>query len=102
MANSRYTSTETDKNENGDRVYNTTLYPDLNQNLEDDIFITTETGERLDILANRYYNDSSLWWVIAQANNIGKGSLYVEAGTRLRIPTNVSDVFNKLRQINDR
>ena len=58
----------------------------------------TFTGDRLDSLANDYYSDSSLWWIIASANNIHDAAFTVPDGTELRIPSNylkiVSD-FNK-------
>lgn len=52
--------------------------------------ITSREGDRLDILAGIYYNDGSLWWIIAAASDIGWG-LQVPPGTLLRIPS-VSDV----------
>jgi len=35
-----------------------------------DIFVTPKADETLHKLANRYYGDSALWWVIASANNL--------------------------------
>jgi nucleoid-associated protein YgaU len=51
---------------------------------DNDIFVITQLGDRLDQLAEQFYKDSSLWWYIAQAN--GLTSLRVESGTSLRIP----------------
>lgn len=65
----------------------------------DDIYIITTIGDRLDYLAYSYYNDSTLWWVIAMANNnITKGSLFPAPGTQLRIPLDISSI---LRLYND-
>jgi len=47
--------------------------------------------QRLDIIAGRAFDDSSLWWIIAAASGIGWG-LQVPAGTVLRIPDNLDDV----------
>jgi hypothetical protein len=47
-------------------------------------------AERLDVIAGRYYGDSSLGWLIAAASNIG-WMLQVPAGTRIIIPK-LSDV----------
>jgi len=58
-----------------------------------DTYIETITPERLDTLANQFYNDASLWWVIAAANSIGKGTIRVPIGAILRIP-NVTDVMS--------
>jgi hypothetical protein len=41
---------------------------------------------RLDILAQLYYNNSLLWWVIAQANDIRDPFMTIPVGTVLRIP----------------
>jgi len=41
--------------------------------------------ERLDTLAGKYYDDGSLWWVIAAASNIGWG-LQVPPNTIINIP----------------
>lgn len=46
--------------------------------------VITET-QRLDVLAGIEYGDSSLWWVIAAASNIGWG-LQVPPGISLKIP----------------
>lgn len=47
--------------------------------------VTLREAERLDILAGQEYGDSSLYWVIAAASDIG-WSLQVPAGTRILIP----------------
>ena len=51
---------------------------------------TLQEAERLDILAGKYYGDSTLGWVIAAASEIG-WVCQVPAGTYLRIP-NIDDV----------
>jgi len=48
-----------------------------------------QDGERLDILAGKYYGDSQYWWIIAAASGIGWG-LQVPPGTLLRIPNSLS------------
>ena len=53
---------------------------------DQDYYIIAREGDRLDNLAYEYYEDSSQWWVLAQANHLGKGTLIVPAGIRLRIP----------------
>jgi hypothetical protein len=49
-----------------------------------------QESQRLDMIAGLEYGDSSLWWAIAAASNIG-WSLQVPPGTLLRIP-NMQDV----------
>jgi nucleoid-associated protein YgaU len=66
-----------------------------------DTYIQTITIERLDTLADRFYGDATLWWVIAAANGIGKGTLRVPRGIKLRIPNITSDeVITYVTRIN--
>lgn len=100
MATSRYSNSEI-REEDGIRFFESTLPPDIERS-ENDIIINTESGQRLDRIAFRQYGDAELWWIIAAANNLGRGDLTVPADTRLRIPRNESRVFDELRKINDR
>jgi hypothetical protein len=54
-----------------------------------------QSDDRLDIIAQRVYDNASLWWVIAAASNIGWG-LQVPAGTYLVIPTNVNVILSAI------
>ena len=45
---------------------------------------TTE-GDRLDVLAGRFYGDGRMWWVLAAASGVG-WSLQVQPDTIIRIP----------------
>ncbi len=47
--------------------------------------ITIAGNQRLDVLAGIYYDDSSLWWILAAASNIGWG-MQVPPGTTIKIP----------------
>ena len=47
--------------------------------------------QRLDHMAANVYGDSSLWWIIAAASNIGWG-LQVPPGTVLKIPTDLGQI----------
>ena len=68
---------------------------------EFDVYVITTVGDRLDNLAYSYYRDSTLWWIIAVANNNAtKGALYPIPGTQLRIPTDVNRVLNLYNQFN--
>jgi nucleoid-associated protein YgaU len=73
--------------------YNSNLPPKIEKSI-DDIYIISRVGDRLDQLAYEYYSDQNLWWVIAQANNIGKGTLAIDPGIRIRIPVQID--YNKL------
>jgi hypothetical protein len=75
------------------KVYKTMLFPKIEKDI-DDIYIRTLASDRLDSIAYSYYDDVTLWWVIAQANNIGKGTLAIDPGIRIRIPVQID--YNKL------
>ena len=85
---SRYSNIPTVKSPNGKTVYQTVRYPEIPRS-ESDIYVYTTIGDRYDTLASQYYGDSSLWWVIANANgNLDKSSLTPPIGSQLRIPAN--------------
>ena len=67
---------------------------------DNDLYIISESSDRLDLLAHKYYGDKSLWWVIAVANNLNNASLYIGEGVQLRIPSNLSQILNDLEKIN--
>ena len=65
--------------------YKNALYPEIPPN-PNDIYVITEWGDRLDLLANQFYGDASKWWIIATANALGKGTLFTPEDIILRIP----------------
>ena len=75
------------------------IYPKIKPN-DNDMYIISQQSDRLDILASKYYNDQSLWWIIAVANNLNDASLSIEPGTQMRIPSNVSKILSDLKKIN--
>ncbi len=81
--------------------YQTVTYPLASRN-PNDIFIITEFGDRLDSLAYKFYNDSSLYWVIysANPNTIRADQLYLPAGVQLRIPINVAEIKASYQSLN--
>ena len=52
--------------------------------------------QRLDHVAFVAYGDSALWWVIAAASGIG-WALQCPAGTTIRIPTDLNQIFALMR-----
>ena len=52
---------------------------------DQDIWVITQPGDRLDLLAHQFYGDVTLWWYIAKANNLTV--MILPAGTSLRIPS---------------
>jgi hypothetical protein len=75
---------ESDGTEKYIRRLSSVFYPNFEKT--EDVRILSQEGDRLDILAQEYYNDASLWFVIAKVNNLGKGSLDIPAGKIVRIP----------------
>ena len=65
--------------------YLTTRYPNFTR-MEGDYYIISRRGDRCDLLAQQFYGDVRHWWIIANANNIGKGSFNIEPGQQIRIP----------------
>ena len=52
-------------------------------------------GERLDVIAHKYYGDEDYWWIIALANRI-MDPFTLEVGRRLRIPSEAKSIMDKL------
>ncbi len=89
---SRYDNNKTKNTIDGRVVYKSKIYPNIPLS-DDDIYVATETGDRLDTLAHQFYNDSSYWWIIASANNIHNAVFSFTEGTILRIPQNYLEIL---------
>jgi hypothetical protein len=81
------------------RYLSSIIYPKIKPS-DDDLYIISESSDRLDILASKYYNDKTLWWIIATANNLNDASLSITPGTQMRIPSNLSRILNDFEKIN--
>jgi hypothetical protein len=81
----RYQDLTIIKDSNGRRKYTTTFVPYFDKS-DNDIYVITDDSDRLDLLANQFYGDVTAWPIIATANNIGLGTLNIEASKQLRIP----------------
>tara|TARA_R110002167_G_scaffold2114_2_gene10642 strand:+ start:763 stop:1068 length:306 start_codon:yes stop_codon:yes gene_type:complete len=81
--------------------YQPLQYPDISLSTND-IYIITTVGDRLDSLADQFYNDVRLWWIIATANPhiIGRDSYGLRASLEIRIPANVSKILKDFENIN--
>ena len=91
----RYNNVNVGIKQNKGAVYLSNVLPHLNP-VDSDIMIITSAEDRLDLLANQFYNDSRLWWIIAQANNLNGVNIGVEAGIQLRIPKDKFLIINNL------
>ncbi len=94
---SRYKNNNKIKLDDGKRVYRSKIYPNIPLK-DNDIYVVTQTGDRLDTLANQFYSNSSYWWIIATANNIHDASLSVDDGTILRIPLDYNRIVNNFNK----
>ncbi len=84
----------------GSLYYRTNVYPTV-QPTDGDYYIVTTINDRLDLIAFDFYQDSSLWWVIASANSLPGDSIYPPAGLQLRIPNDVKDVLTQYNLVNN-
>ena len=80
--------------------YKGKFYPNIPLS-ENDVYVITTVGDRLDSIAYSYYRDATLWWVIAAANNNAtNGALFPQPGTQLRIPTDLNVILKSFDQFN--
>lgn len=98
--NYRYQNINKTKYEDkGVQYYVNNLYPDIPLS-SNDSYVIAVLGDRLDLLAQDFYSDSSLWWVIASANSLPGDSLYLEPGMQIRIPASLPGVLNSYNLVN--
>jgi hypothetical protein len=82
-------------------VYSTSRYPEIPLS-PDDIYVYTTQGDRFDTLAQQFYKDSSLWWIISIANTdkLNQNTLVIPSGLQIRIPSNYNSVISDFNSIN--
>lgn len=98
----RYLNSKTLRTEEGKRYKSITRYPKIPLS-ESDIYIYTDEGDRFDTLAQEYYKDSRLWWVISIANEtLEQNSYYPPTGMQVRIPQNISSIMSEFEELNKR
>lgn len=96
----RYSNIEVTTTPTGKKAYTTVRYPEVPLH-ELDTYVITGVGDRFDTLAQEYYQDSSLWWIISIANEkLIQNSLSIPEGIQIRIPHNPYDVVNQFNLIN--
>ena len=97
----RYTDIQNKRTPKGKEYLKTVRYPEIPLSFSD-IYVYTDEGDRYDILAQTYYSNSNLWWVIASANpQSNQGSMYPSLGVQIRIPGNVGAIVNAYEDFND-
>lgn len=84
----------------GKLMYTTVRYPDIPKSFED-TYVYTTIGDRFDTLAQQFYGDSTLWWIISIANdNLLQNSLTPPPGSQIRIPANPVPIISEFKLIN--
>ena len=86
---------------NRKRFYKYIKYPEIPEDISD-IYIITRIGERLDLLANKYYQNPDLWWVIMKANpnKLRRDSFFMPIGIQIRIPSNLEFIIRDFENLN--
>ena len=98
---SRYSKIDSFSTVKGEKYYGTTKYPDIPLSFND-IYVYTDEGDRFDILAQQYYGDSSLWWLISVANpQLEQNSIIPPFGVQIRIPQNVGGAIAQYNAFNE-
>mgnify|MGYP001428255481 CR=1 FL=1 len=90
----RYQDTKIRRDKNLQRYLSTEDYPSFGKK-DTDVLIRAKFGDRMDNLANQYYGDSNLWWIIAKANNINNGQIGLDPEKMIRIPGDISKIINR-------
>ena len=97
----RYVNIPKTKSPSGKQIYQTVRYPSIPRSVSD-IYVYVVDGDRFDTLAQQYYEDSSLWWIISLANdNLPQNSLSPPPGAQIRIPSNISSILADYKSINE-
>ena len=94
----RYDQSKIFKDENGKQYLNRIEYPVIPIR-DSDIFIRGVFGQTFMNLANQYYGDKDLWWIIARANNQAE-SIYMIPGKEYRIPQDTGLIFQEFNELN--
>ncbi len=83
------------------QFYKYIKYPEVPLSF-DDIYIITKIEDRLDLLAEQFYKDISLWWIISVANPglVKRDSFFVPGGIQLRIPADTQSIIDDFNRLN--
>eukprot|EP01050_Picozoa_sp_SAG11_P000118 SAG11_NODE_2_length_63684_cov_167.801195_50_plen_100_part_00 len=95
----RYENIETYTTNDGKIIYLPTKYPSVVPSNED-FYIITQATDRLDLIASDFFGDSTLWWVVAMANDLPGDSLVPPPGFQLRIPGNLDNAIQEFNALN--
>jgi hypothetical protein len=83
----------------GPSIYVNAIYPDIPVT-DEDSYVITVLGDRLDLMALNVYGDTGYWVFIASANSLPGDSLYPPPGMQLRLPANMQAIVNQYNSVN--
>ena len=86
---------------NRKRTYRALKYPEIPLSIND-LYVTTNDGDRLDLLANQFYQDVDMWWIIATANPgvVKRDTFNLKPGLQIRIPTSTQGIIQEFEELN--
>ena len=89
------------KTSNRKRIYKALKYPEIPLSIND-LYVTTNDGDRLDLLANQFYQDVDMWWIIATANPgiVKRDTFNLKPGLQIRIPTSTQGIIQEFEELN--
>ena len=95
----RYQTIKTEKKISGKVGYLPTVYPSLDLS-NNDFYIIVREEDRMDLIAQDFFGDSTLWWLVASANDLPGDSMYPPLGFQLRIPGNLNNALSQFENAN--
>jgi hypothetical protein len=97
----RYSDTPLYKTAAGIQYQGLTRYPEIPAT-DQDIYVYVTDGDRLDNLANAFYGDPTLYWIISAANpDLPLNSLFPTPGAQLRLPASPEQIINSFNNLNN-
>jgi len=95
----QYSRSKIDKDKG--KILSALKYPSIPLSVND-IYVITLEGDRLDLMADQFYTDTRLWWIIAQANpdQVRRDSYSLPAGLEIRIPRKINIIINSFIKLN--
>jgi nucleoid-associated protein YgaU len=97
---SRYRNTKILKDRvTKNKIFASTEYPIIVRK-DSDITYYVRFDDTYMSLAQRFYSDQTLWWIIARANNNFAGNFTMVIGSKIIIPTEIGEILSKLAKLN--
>tara|TARA_Y100000592_G_C5432636_1_gene299157 strand:+ start:466 stop:768 length:303 start_codon:yes stop_codon:yes gene_type:complete len=83
------------------KIFKNIKYPKIPVDIND-LYVMTADRDRLDLLANQFYNNVDYWWIIANANPnvIKRDTFTLKPGLEIRIPQNIQKILESFIEIN--